>query len=177
MMLGTLEFADGKPDKVLEHLHLVADAESRLPGLHCKLGEVYLDTGRHEMAIEAFEKALTVDAESPLAFAGMARAKLEIGDPQAALDNALIAAELVHHFPRAHFVIGKSLAALGDYNGAVEALELCVKQAPRMSAAHKTLASAYRNLGQSRQGARSRAACKGNIGLRNGSGSTVLADT
>ena len=94
---------------------------------------------RHELAIEAYEKALSIDGESPLAFAGLARAKLELGDPQAALDNALIAAELVHHFPRVHYVIGKALVALGDFDGGVEALELCVKQAPKMAAAHKTL--------------------------------------
>lgn len=147
-MLGTLEFADGNADKALSHLNLVGDADSRLPGLHCNLGDVYLDTGRHKQAVEAFEKALAIDEESPVAYAGLARAKLEMGDPQAALDNALVAAELVYHFPRVHFVIGKSLAALGDFDGAVEALELCVKQAPRMQVAHKTLASAYRNLGQ-----------------------------
>jgi predicted AlkP superfamily phosphohydrolase/phosphomutase/tetratricopeptide (TPR) repeat protein len=148
MMLGTLEFAEGSPEKALAHLAQVGDADSRLPGLHSKLGDVYLEMGRHELAVEAFEKALSIDGENPLAFAGLARAKLEIGDPKAALDNALIAAELVHHFPRVHYVIGKALVALGDYHGAVEALELCVKQAPKMAAAHKTLASVYRDMGQ-----------------------------
>jgi tetratricopeptide (TPR) repeat protein len=119
-----------------------------LPFLHNKLGEIYLETKRYPLAIEAFEKALTIDGESPIAFAGLARAKLETGDPQAALDNALIAAELIHYFPRAHLTIGKALLALGETQAAVEALELCVKQAPRMVAAHKSLASAYRNLGQ-----------------------------
>ena len=78
----------------------------------------------------------------------MARAYLETGRPQEALDTALIAAELVHFFPRMHFVIGKALLQLGDYPGAIEALELCVKQAPKLAAAHTSLASAYRKLGQ-----------------------------
>ena len=148
MMLGTLEFADGNNDAALAQLQMVAETEPRLPALHNKLGEVYLETKRYKLAVEAFQKALAIDGESPVAFAGLARAKLEMGDPDAALENALIAAELVHHFPRVHLVIGKALLALGDSAGAVEALELCIKQAPRMAAAHKSLASAYRNLGQ-----------------------------
>ncbi|TWT86648.1 tetratricopeptide repeat protein [Pseudobythopirellula maris] len=149
MMLGSLEFAGRRPEKALEHLELVARADSRLPGLHTKLGEVYLHTKRHALALEAFEKALSIDGESAPALCGLARAQLELSRPQEALDNALIAAELVHHFPRAHLTIGRALAALGDDDGAVEALELCVKQSPGMLAGHKALAQAYRNLGES----------------------------
>jgi tetratricopeptide (TPR) repeat protein len=83
-----------------------------------------------------------------VAFAGIARAQLELGHPQKALEQALIAAELVHFFPRVHLTIGKSLLALGDSAGAVEALELCIKQAPQLRAAHRSLARAYRNLGE-----------------------------
>jgi tetratricopeptide (TPR) repeat protein len=163
MMLGALEFADGNSQQALQHLNRVGDAEARLPGLQNRLGEVYLGTKQYALAIAAFEKALAIDGESPLAFAGLARAKLELGDPQAALDHALVAVELVHHFPRVHYVIGKALVALGDYQGAVEALELCVKQAPRMSVAHNTLARAYRNLGQSDKAMASDLRAKGTL--------------
>ncbi|MEM6799623.1 MAG: tetratricopeptide repeat protein, partial [Planctomycetota bacterium] len=118
-------------------------------GLHNKLGGVYLSTKRFELAIDAFERALAIDAESPLAFEGIGRAKLELGDADAALESALTAAELVHHFPKAHLTIGRALNALGDYVGAVEALELCVKQSPKMVDAHRALATAYRGLGES----------------------------
>lgn len=148
MMLGVLELAEGKSAEALESLRRVAAAEPRLPHLHNKLGEVYLSMRRYDEAIAAFEKALSIDSESPVAFAGLAKAQLENGNPQAALDQALVAAELVHFFPRVHFTIGKALLALGDFAGAVEALELCVKQAPKLAGAHKSLASAYRNLGQ-----------------------------
>jgi predicted AlkP superfamily phosphohydrolase/phosphomutase/tetratricopeptide (TPR) repeat protein len=148
MMLGTLEFADGNPEKALHHLDVVASAEPRLPGLHNKLGEVYLSTIRYRQAMAAFEKALSIDPDSPVAYAGLGRAKLELGDHQGALDDSLVAAELIHHFPRVHFTIGKALAAMGDDVGAIEAFELCVKQAPRYAEAHAALAQAYRNLGK-----------------------------
>ena len=148
MMLGVLEFSEGNCEAALEHLGIVEQAEPRLPGLHTKLGDVYLSTHRYDRATAAYEKALSIDADSPPAFAGLAQAKLKQGNPQAALDNVLIAAELIHHYPRVHLTIGEALVALGDYSGAVEALELCVKQAPRLKLAHETLATAYRNLGQ-----------------------------
>jgi predicted AlkP superfamily phosphohydrolase/phosphomutase/tetratricopeptide (TPR) repeat protein len=148
LMLGTLEFADGNPHKALDHLERVKRLEPRLPTLHYRLGEVYSAMGRQRRAIEAYEMALSIDPDSPTAFAGLASAHLALGDAQAALHNGLVAAELVHHFPRVHLTIGKALLALGDATGAVEALELCIKQAPRMRAAHEALADAYRYAGQ-----------------------------
>jgi protein O-GlcNAc transferase len=147
MMLGALEFAEGNTEAAMRHLSEVAAAEPRLPGLHNKLGQVLLETKQYDEAIAAFEKALEIDGDSPLAFTGRARAKLELGDAQSALDDAMIAAELVHFLPRAHYLVGRSLAALGRPTEAVEALELCVKQAPGMSLAHQELAGVYRTLG------------------------------
>jgi predicted AlkP superfamily phosphohydrolase/phosphomutase/tetratricopeptide (TPR) repeat protein len=147
MMLGALEFAEGNTETAMRHLSEVAAAEPRLPGLHNKLGQVLLETKRYDEAIAAFEKALEIDGDSPLAFTGRARAKLELGDAQSALDDAMIAAELVHFLPRAHYLVGRALAALGRPTEAVEALELCVKQAPGMSLAHQELAGVYRTLG------------------------------
>ncbi|WP_425395243.1 tetratricopeptide repeat protein [Aeoliella sp.] len=147
MILGVLELAEGNPENALSYFQRAMEVEPRLPHVHNKLGEVYISMKRYDEAIAAFEKALEIDSESPVAFAGLARAQLEAGNPEQALEQALIAAELVHFFPRVHFVIGKALLALGDPTGAVEALELCVKQAPKMSAAHKSLASAYRGMG------------------------------
>ncbi|MGD9635162.1 MAG: tetratricopeptide repeat protein, partial [Pirellulales bacterium] len=151
MMLGALEFAEGNIPAALAHLTKVAAAEPRLPNLHNKLGEVYLAMKRYDDATAAFERALEIDGESPVAFAGLARARLETGNPQAALDMGLVAAELIHNFPRVHYTIGRALLALGDPQGAAEALELCVQQAPKMAEAHKSLASAYRQLGKSQQ--------------------------
>ncbi|QEG37440.1 alkaline phosphatase family protein [Bythopirellula goksoeyrii] len=148
MMLGTLEFADGNTEAALDHFQEVVKSEPRQPGLYNKLGEVFLSVKRYDQAFEAFEKALQIDGENPIALAGMARTKLEVSEPEAALDFGLSAAELVHHFPRVHLVIGEARISLGDHHGAIEALECCVRQAPRLAAAHQALAKAYRSLGQ-----------------------------
>ena len=148
LMLGSLEFSKGNLEKALEHLQQVKEKEQPLSGLHSKLGEVYLGMKQFSESILAFERVLEIEPESPLALAGIARAKFELGEPEAALEFGMSAAELVHQLPRVHQVIGEARLALGDAEGAVEALELCVKQAPRLAAAHRTLANAYRQLGQ-----------------------------
>lgn len=163
MMLGVLEFSAGNTEKALEHLKIVEDAEPRLPGLHVKLGDIYLDTRRYDQAITAYQKALSVDADSPAAFAGLAQAKLRQGHFRSALDDALIAAELVHYFPKVHLTIGEALLALDDQFGAIEALELCVKQAPRMTRAHEALATAYRGIGQLEKAMRAELRAKGTL--------------
>ncbi|MEN0109268.1 MAG: alkaline phosphatase family protein [Planctomycetota bacterium] len=148
MMLGTLEFSCGDADAALEHLAVVERAEPRLPGLHTKLGSVLIDKGRFDRAIEAFEKALAIDGDSPLALVGRARARLETGDPEGALEDAMLAGELVHQLPRAHYLVGRAHLAMGRPHDAIEALELCVHQAPRMAVAQRALASAYRETGE-----------------------------
>jgi predicted AlkP superfamily phosphohydrolase/phosphomutase/tetratricopeptide (TPR) repeat protein len=147
LMLAALDVADRKLFEAGERLERLRDRAPRSAGLHVKLGELYLDMSRYADAVKAFDTALAIDGDSAMALAGVARARLELGDHQGALDQALLAAELVHHFPRVHLTIGRALAAMGDDTGAVEALELCVKQAPRMRAAHHALSESYRRLG------------------------------
>ncbi|QDU55822.1 alkaline phosphatase family protein [Aeoliella mucimassa] len=148
MMLGTLEQAEGNTEIALEYFEKVAATEPRLPGLHNRLGRVHLSSKNYDLAKAAFEKSLQIDSDNAVALQGLAEAILATGDAQQALEKAMTAAEFVHHFPRAHLTVGKSLLALVDYAGAVEALELCTKQAPKMVEAHKTLATAYRALGE-----------------------------
>lgn len=148
MMLGALELAEGRPQAAAEHLRFVADSSPRLPGLHNKLGSVYLETTQYAEAMDAFNRALAIDGDNPIAYVGRARARLEQGDPEGALEDAMIAAELVHQLPRAHYIIGRSLVTLGRPQEAREALELCVRQAPGMTVAHRALAGVYRELGQ-----------------------------
>ncbi len=161
MMLGSLEFAEGRPEEALDHLRVVEQADPRLPGLHNKLGDIYLQTKRYPEAMAAFGRALSIDGESPAAFAGVARAQLEMGNFQEALDQAMTAAELVHYFPRVHYVIGKASLMLGDTDTAAEALELTVKQAPRMRIAHEALAEVYRQQGRADKAMAAEMAVKG----------------
>ncbi|TWT77113.1 tetratricopeptide repeat protein [Posidoniimonas polymericola] len=149
MMLGVIEHAEGNLERAIELFERVEAASTRLPELDNKLGEAYLADKRCPQALEAFQRHLEHDPDSSVALAGVARAKLELGAADEALDYALRATELTHYFPRAHLTVGRAMLALGDYDGAVEALQLCIGQAPRHAQAHRALAAAYRALGAS----------------------------
>ncbi|MCA9258261.1 MAG: tetratricopeptide repeat protein, partial [Planctomycetales bacterium] len=147
MMFGALELAEGRTEEALAHLQAVAASDPRLPGVHNKLGEIYLGAGRNDLACDAFEQALQIDVDSPLAYAGRARARYGQGNYEGALDDGMRAAELVHFLPRAHLVVGQARLALGDAVGAIEALELALRQAPRLKNGWESLADAHRARG------------------------------
>lgn len=150
MLWAALEYSEGSVESALGRLRALRDQDARLPGIHSRLGEMLVATGRHREAVEAFTAALESDPESAEAFAGLAACHLELGDPQAALDHGLVAAALVHQSPKVHLTIGKALGRLGDHAAAVQALELCVVQAPTWGAGYEALSAAYRAVGRTK---------------------------
>lgn len=147
-MLGVLEQTDGNDDLALEHFRAVERAAPRLPGLHTKLGAVYLGAGRHDDARTAYQAALGIDPENPMARLGLARVDLACGDPAGALDHAMHATALTHHLPAGHFVIARALIGLNRPEDAAQALCVCIAQAPQMPGAYDLLAKIYRSLGR-----------------------------
>ena len=148
LMLGSLELAEKHHDAALELLDRVARAEPTLPGLHTRLGRVLHEVGRFDRAAEAFTTALTADPDDVTALVGLARARLRLGDPAAALDHAMSAAERTHHLPGAHHIIGAALLELGRPQDAIEALGLALVQAPGYTRAKRDLARALRAVGR-----------------------------
>ena len=154
-MLGTLDQAEGNNASALEHLTFVEQASPRLPGLHNKLGTIHLAAKRHDQAIAAFNTALSIDADSPSAHLGLARVHLACNESDQAADQALHhamhAVELTHHLPAGHFVIAKALILLDRPQDAIQALRVCIAQAPQMPGAYELLTKLYRNLGMTQE--------------------------
>ncbi len=154
MLLGAIAMSRRDFGAALEHFTAVESAAPETPGLCTRLGGVYLQTRQPEKAERAFEKALRLDDDSAVALDGLAQACLALNRPDDALDHALSAVGLVHHFPRGHLHVGQALAALKDYEHAAEALELCLRQASQFVEAHRALAEVYRQLGRGDDAAR-----------------------
>ncbi len=150
MLRGAIALARHDHDAAQEHFEAVEAAAPELPGLHTRLGTVYLRAGRHDDARRAFERALQLDPDAAVALDGLAETCLAQGEPNAALDHALGAVGLVHHFPRGHLHVGMALAARGDLDRAIQALELAVAQSSGFAEAHRALADAYRRAGRPR---------------------------
>jgi predicted AlkP superfamily phosphohydrolase/phosphomutase/tetratricopeptide (TPR) repeat protein len=148
LLQGTLDMAAGDNDVALKHFLIVEQSEPRLPGLHQRLGQVYLRFKRYAEAERTFRKALSIDPDSAPAHDGLAQALLGQDKHDEAVDAALDAVGLVHAFPRAHLHLGLALAGIGRREQAIEAVELAVRQSSGFTQAHTELARLYREAGQ-----------------------------
>ncbi len=144
-LMGSLLFAEGDAENSLIHLQRAERAEPRQPGLHLKIGDVYLKMKRYGDAQRSFEKALEIDPDNAMGHLGLCRCFL----PQRrfnlqAADEALTAVGLLYHNPLAHFHLGVALHRLGKIPRAVEALQVAVSQNPNHVAAHRRLAYIFK---------------------------------
>jgi tetratricopeptide (TPR) repeat protein len=147
LMLGTLEFAEGRRDEALATLLRAERAEPRLPHLHTQLGNVYLQQRRWEDAGRAFEKALAIDGDSAQAHYGLGIVAFHQDRHDDAAELLLRSVGLTHYFPRAHFALGMTLARMGWYDRAVQSLKVALSQAPHFVSAHRFLSVCYSKLG------------------------------
>ncbi len=151
LLLATVAFMQGHAEPAIARVQNLAAREPDLAGVHTRLGEMLLDAGRHGEALAVLERALACDAESAQALAGLARAHLSLGQASQALEHGLRAAAIEHHAPSVHLLIGQAFGMLGEHQAAVEAMELCVVQAPAWRAAQDALMAAYRAAGRPEQ--------------------------
>lgn len=142
---GTLLMAEHRPRKALEMLRRAEQHKAHLPGLQVLTGHAYLKMHRWEDAEHAFIRALALDEENARAHHGLALASLRQGKLETAIDEALTAVGLLHHFPAAHYHLGEALMQSGDYVNAVKAFSVCLSLTPGNRRAHVHLANLYKN--------------------------------
>lgn len=140
---GILLLAEHKPRRALEMLQRAEAARMNTPGLLIQIGQTYLRLKNWTAAERAFIHALSFDSENPRAHHGLALASLRRGDYETAIDEALTAVTLLHHFPAAHYHLGEALLRSGDYTNAVKAFSVCLSLRPNMRKAHLWLADIY----------------------------------
>lgn len=142
---GTLLMAENKPRKALEMLRRAEASNAHLPGLHVLIGHSYMKMLRWGDAEQAFIRALSLDDDNARAHHGLALASLRQGKLEVAIDEALTAVGLVHHFPAAHYHLGEALLQAGDHENAAKAFSVCLSLTPGNRRAHLQLANLYKN--------------------------------
>jgi tetratricopeptide (TPR) repeat protein len=137
---ANLEVSRGDAEAALRRLVRLRDASVGGERLSNRIGSILASLGRHEEAEAAFQAALREEPQDPAALAGAGRARLALGDPEAALGLLLHSASLAFHAPATHLAIGRAHLALGDPAAAIEAIEASLRQAPGWPAASSLLA-------------------------------------
>jgi len=147
LLMGVIHFEEGNMDEALASLLQAERSDPRLPDLHLRIGSVYLRQKRVDDAERVFRHALEIDGDSPAAHLGLARVHLRKRRNEQAAEQALHAVGLQHFLPQGHFYLGVALARLGHRERAALAFETSLTMLPGLMAAHRWLATLYRQPG------------------------------
>jgi len=116
------------------------DALAALAGVTQPSGDVYVRLGRWGAARQSYEKALAIDPDDARAYLGVCRVALRRGNFAAAADAALNALQRAHQSPMGHFLLGRALVGMREYERAVEAFRAAILLNPNFPEAHVRLA-------------------------------------
>ncbi len=109
-------------------------------------GLLHLSAGRLRLAAERLAAATDVLPHHAGAHLNLARARLGLRQPEAALPAADRAVALEPNEPEPHFVLGTALNALGRAEAAIAPLREAIALAPGHAAAHLNLGNAWTDL-------------------------------
>ncbi len=133
--------AEKRDEEALSALERVTEAHLLRPGLFLQTGDLYMRLRRWHDAQQVYEKALAIDPDNASAHIGMCRVALRRRRFSAAAHSALEALRRVDHSPLAHFLLGRALAGMKDFNRAADALRAAISFNPNFPEAHVRLAA------------------------------------
>jgi tetratricopeptide (TPR) repeat protein len=144
LLLAELAFAEGNPALALGHIEKAREAGIGRPLVCNQVGRGYLQLGRWDDAAAVFQGSLETEPDNPAAFDGLARVHLERDEPAQAVEKALLAVGLIHHFPEAHFHLATALERCGKAREAIAAYETALGMGCEPPFIHGRLAALYR---------------------------------
>jgi tetratricopeptide (TPR) repeat protein len=112
-LLGVLYISDANLDGALTAYRRRVLANPNNGDAHRKLGQIYLELGRHHEASAEFTASLLLDSTNAEAYAGRAQIRLRLGDYADAVKWAQAALTLNRTHAAAQYTLGASLIRLG----------------------------------------------------------------
>ena len=143
LLEGSLLLGEERFHKALELFQKVEREAGEQPNLHLSIANAYLQLNRLEDAEQAVLKELKTNPEEVSAHHLLGVIYYNQMRYEEALHAFLDTVGLLYFNPSAHFFIGESLNALGEYEKAIEAYELCLKLVPGMNQARQRIISIY----------------------------------
>ena len=96
-----------------------------------RIGRLQYGLSNFQEAVDAFEKAIAIEADRATYHRGMAEALYELEEFEESVEYALTSIELIRYFPSAHYILGKALEKLGDLENAEIAFDTASRLTPR----------------------------------------------
>jgi Flp pilus assembly protein TadD len=123
----------------LAALERVTESHLVRPGVFLQTADLYLRLRRERDAQRVYEKALAIDPDNVHAHIGLCRMALRRRKFSIAAHEALDALQKVYHDPLAHFLLGRALAGMKEYEQAAEAFRAAISFNPNFPEAHTRL--------------------------------------
>ena len=133
--------AEKRYPEALAVLERVTEAHLVRPGLFLQTADLYLRLGRWRDAQHVYERALAIDPDNAYAHIGLCRMALRRRNFSAAAHSALNALQRIHHYPLAHFLLGRALTGMKEYGRAADAFRAAISFNPNFPEAHVQLAT------------------------------------
>jgi len=127
--------------EALAALERVTEAHLVRPGLFLQTADLHMRLRHWRNAQQVYERALELDPDSADAHIGMCRVALRRRKFSVAAHSALDALQRIHHYPLAHFLLGRALAGMKEYQPAAEAFRAAISFNPNFPEAHIQLAA------------------------------------
>jgi predicted AlkP superfamily phosphohydrolase/phosphomutase/tetratricopeptide (TPR) repeat protein len=132
--------AEKRYSEALEALERVREAPMVRPGLFLQTADLYLRLGRRRDAQRVYERALEIDPDNAQALVGMSRMALAQRKFASAAQFALDALQRIYHSPQAHFLLGRALTGMKEFERAAEAFRVAISFNSNFPEAHARLA-------------------------------------
>ncbi len=108
-----------------------------------KIGQINFQLLQFIKAKKAFLNAINLESDKAKYHRALAETYIELKDYEEAVDYALTSIELVKYFPDAHYILGRALEGIGDYDNAKIAYETAQKLQPKI---HHNATKAIENI-------------------------------
>jgi tetratricopeptide (TPR) repeat protein len=133
--------AEKRYAEALAALKRLTESHSARAGLFLETADLYLLLGRQRDAQHVYEKALAIDPDNAPAHIGLCQVALRQRKFSTAAHSALDALQRTYHDPMAHFLLGRALAGMQEYERAAEAFRAAISFNPNFPEAHARLAA------------------------------------
>lgn len=141
-----IDLIDKAVDTLIVASTLIADTNA---GSYTSLGELTANSGRHDKAIELYEKAITIDPDNVTTYINLGNSYLITGNKEGAKKCYL---EVIRREPLSvmgHFNLGNTYIALGDIDNAKAEYEEVISIDPQYVNALNNLGNIYKMKGES----------------------------
>ena len=114
-----------KRDQAIDIYRRILSSQEAVPSrVYMSLGEIYIDKGQYEEAMDVFQKLITLNPEEAFGYYGLGLTKEAVKDTSGAIENYRKSIDLLPEFAESREQLGRLYFSKGMWN---EALELFTK--------------------------------------------------